>query len=403
MGMPPPPVERTAVATPTAQSSFDAAPAIDVASGTEPILFRRRIVARYVPLLHSIFFDRNVAELPARYAGSGPAGFSEERLPANAELLHHHTLDIFGSRLSADPRARLTITGTTSRDEENRGSLARERAASVARYLTAVWGIASDRITIRSRTDPVVPSNGDYPEGLQENRRVEIDASRDDIYSPVQIRSVEPTLDPAAIDFRLFATSTFAIERWRVEIDAGGEPLKRIDGSGEPEGTVRWTLSQEDREWVLSAGTVSYALTVFDAAGRSITSPRRRLPVRLDTTINVASSAGRPEDAAEFLLVTFDFDRAELTRRGKEEFAAILERIGEQSTVSVTGYTDRLGDAEHNRLLAAERARRVAALMPRNVRVECRGALPDEAPYGAAAPEGRFLSRTVRVVVTHPR
>jgi outer membrane protein OmpA-like peptidoglycan-associated protein len=385
------------------RSQFNAAPTIDVASGTEPITFRRQIVARYVPLLHAIFFDRNGAEIPARYSTQGPAGFREDAVPGNAEAAHHLTLDIFGSRLAADPRVRLTITGTTSEDEDDRGALARRRAEAVARYLTGSWGIDPKRITIRSRLDPAVPSNREREEGRQENRRVEIDASRDEIYRPVQLRVVEPALDPSEIGFRLFATSTLAIERWRVEIAGGGAMLKRIDGTGEPQGSVRWMLSQDDRERVLSAGSVSYTLTVFDSAGRGVTSPRRPLPIRLDTTITVASSAGRPEDAAEFLLVTFDFDRAGMTRRGREELESILERVGPGSTVSVTGYTDRLGNVGHNRALATERARRVAASMPPDARVEYRGASPEEAPYAGSLPEGRFLSRTVRVVVTKPR
>jgi outer membrane protein OmpA-like peptidoglycan-associated protein len=71
--------------------------------------------------------------------------------------------------------------------------------------------------------------------------------------------------------------------------------------------------------------------------------------------------------------------------------------------VNITGYTDQTGEQSRNIELATERANRVASLMPKGVPVESRGAAPSEAPYGSGSPEGRFLSRTVRVVVANPK
>jgi outer membrane protein OmpA-like peptidoglycan-associated protein len=80
----------------------------------------------------------------------------------------------------------------------------------------------------------------------------------------------------------------------------------------------------------------------------------------------------------------------------------IARRIGPGSRVSVIGYTDRIGKAEHNRTLARQRAERVAALLPPAAGIEVRGADQSEAPYTNDTPEGRFLSRTVRIIVESP-
>jgi outer membrane protein OmpA-like peptidoglycan-associated protein len=71
--------------------------------------------------------------------------------------------------------------------------------------------------------------------------------------------------------------------------------------------------------------------------------------------------------------------------------------------VSIVGYTDPVGEVERNRSLALARAQKVAAAMPKDAKVELRGAAPDEAPYSSTSPEGRFLSRTVRVVIRNPK
>lgn len=409
------PPETTAVAvTPQTprERPFTADVSIDVAAAHLPIELRRQIVARYVPMLPEIFFDRNSSAAPERYrlyaaAGTddagGPTSFDENTLPSNAERAHYQTLNVFARRMVAHPRVRLTLTGTTSRDEENRPALALARAQTVADYLADVWGIDRGRITVRSRVDPLVPSNSDNVQGLEENRRVEIEASDEALYRPLQLRSVEPMTEPAEIAFRTSAASPSSIERWEADVTAGGRLLAHLGSDGTPVDTVSWNLTSGDREQILSSGAATYCLRVFDSAGRSVATEPKALPLRLDTTVSVASSPSQPDNSAEFLLVTFDFDRAELSRRGRQELTAILDRIGPDSRVTVTGYTDQVGDSVRNRALALDRARRVASMLPEGTLAEVRGASPGEAPYSGTSPEGRFLSRTVRVVVVKPK
>jgi|GEM_PF-2143554 len=407
---PPAPIAEMMPATepaPAGATPFMAIPRIDLLSDGGPIRLRRQIVARYVPLLPVIFFDKDSAAIPSRYGGIHPGvamNFDEGRLPGNAEEAHRQVLDVIGKRLSEHPRARLTVTGATSIDESNRPVLARRRADAVAAYLIDRWGIDRRRITIASRSEPAVPSNSEHPEGRQENRRVEIVASQEELERPVQIRSVEPTIEPNEVAFITGVSSQSPIERWRIDITAGdGGPVRRIEGAGSPEGIMRWELSQADRERMLSGGDLFYRMSVYDGAGQSAETVPRLLPLQLDTTISIASAAGRPDNSAEFLLLRFEYDRSELTRRGGRDIASVLERIGPGSAVSIIGYTDSTGEIGHNRELALERARRVAAMIPAGVKADYRGASPDEAPYGSGSPEGRFLSRTVRIIITDPK
>ncbi len=385
---------------------FSANVAVAVVNAKLPIEFRRQIVARYVPVLPVLFFEKNSSRLPTRYRTDiGASGFTESSVPADAVVAHREVLAIIGSRLREHPRATLMVTGTTSADEENRKGLAEARAAQVADLLSRLWGIERRRITTRGVTDPAVPSNSEYPEGREENRRVELEFSESGLYEPVKLRVVEPMTEPREIEFTASATASAPVERWELVLNSasGTGPIEHLEGTGAPLATVRWSLTQEDRERVLNAGGVNYRLTVRDAGGNAASSQPASLPVRVDTTVTVTSSASRPVNSAEFLLVTFEYDRAQLTRRGGEEMKEILARIGPRSTVTIVGYTDALGDAAHNRALAADRARAIAALLPAGTKVDARGASPDEAPYASDSPEGRFLSRTVRVTVNDPR
>ena len=88
-----------------------------------PIEFRREIVARYVPLLPSVFFEKNSSALSGQYVqiASNKAGeFAEQLIQPDAEAAHRSILNIVGKRLQDNPGVKVTLTGTSSSDEEAR-------------------------------------------------------------------------------------------------------------------------------------------------------------------------------------------------------------------------------------------------------------------------------------------
>jgi outer membrane protein OmpA-like peptidoglycan-associated protein len=398
-----PPV-REPVIEPVRETPPKLAASIDARLASDsPIELRRQIVARYTPVIPVVFFDRDARTLPVRYRqldGGSTEAFDESAISTSADAAHLDVLNVLGSRLLVS-RASVTLTGTTSDEESDREALARARVEAVAAYLETVWSIPRSRMTVRSRLAPAVPTSSATEEGRAENRRVEIAVSDESLLSPVQQRTVEPVVEPRAIAFRTSVDANMPIAGWTLSI--GGASGKSISGVGVVPESVTWELTQEERERLLAGGSAEYQLMVTTAGGESATSTARSIPLRLDTTVTVATSATRPDNAAEFLLITFEFDQARLTDRGRRELETIGRRIGPESRVSVTGYTDRIGESGHNLALARERAERVAEQLPKGAALEVRGADQTEAPYTNDTPEGRFLSRTVRVVIAAPR
>jgi outer membrane protein OmpA-like peptidoglycan-associated protein len=371
-----------------------------------PIEFRREIVARYVPLLPSVFFEKNSSALSDQYVQipiNKTREFTEQQVAPDAEAAHRSILNIVGRRLQDNPGVKVTLIGTASSDEEARPQLTNDRIRKIADYLHNNWGISSDRINVETQRPSQVRSNEDYQEGREENRRVEIQFSKDELYAPLQQRVIEPVTDPKRIQFGTRAVTSEPVNHWELRIGNTRKSEPALTGNGPVPETLAWNLTTEDREEILSGSTTSYELALFDEEGRTISTEPKTLPVRRDTSVSVTTSNTTPLNAAEFLLITFDFDRAELTARGRSDLKAIRERIGPASEVQITGYTDRLGDEAHNRALAEARARQIAALLPQGATVEARGAGPEEAPYSNDSPAGRFLNRTVRVVIRNPK
>ena len=97
-------------------------------------------------------------------------------------------------------------------------------------------------------------------------------------------------------------------------------------------------------------------------------------------------------------MILFDYDKAELAKADKEYLKKIKAKVKPGSEVIISGYADRNGSQEYNTNLAKKRCEEVRkALNVKNTIIK---------PFGNkvllfdnTTPEGRALSRTVRVEI----
>ncbi len=373
---------------------------IYVSSKTIPVEFNKEIISRYVPVLPVVFFNQNSYEIPARYVSNSlSSNFLEEELPPNAEIINHYVLDIIGKRLTNNLSSKIILTGTTSNDENYRFNLSKERVKSVKKYLVEVWQIDEKRISIKYSLDPKFQSNSDYLEGKEENRRVEFSFSDPNLYRPIQIRVIEPSSEPSNIQFISQVVHNCGIDHWTAYFKIKNK-VDSIKGNGLPKDTIVWFLKDEDRADVLNGSQIYFKMIVSnDSLKKSFESRLDSVKTKADTRFSLLQK----DNKAEFMLVTFDYDRANLTLRGQEELKEIISKLGDKSKLEIIGYTDKLGDEERNVKLAESRALEITRQMPLNLPIITRGANANEAPYSVKTPEGRFLSRTVKVILTNPK
>jgi outer membrane protein OmpA-like peptidoglycan-associated protein len=377
--------------------------------GTEESVARLRVeefVAGEVrPLLGYIFFSQGSPALDTRYrqlrAGE-VAGFDTASLYGAGTLaIYHQMLNIIGRRMLAHPSARLWLHGTTDGTMAEDRVLARRRAESVAAYLHDVWGIASDRLQADGGDLPSLPSNGNYIEGVEENRRVELASSDGAILAPLRTSDTLRAATPPVIRFHPSVEPKTDVMRWRVAAWQDGRVLKEFSGEGAVPEVLEWGVDREAGTAPRVPGEIYYGLTVVDSAGSRAESSPRRIGVEQVTVRRKRNERLMDMEVERYSLILFDYDRAELSEEHRAMVAGIREKIGGKSTVTVKGYADRLGDVAHNRKLALDRARGVAkALGLSEDRVEVEG--EDVAPYEDGTPEGRFYSRTVTVEIRTP-
>jgi outer membrane protein OmpA-like peptidoglycan-associated protein len=356
-------------------------------------------------LLQYVFFDENSSEIPDRYVsyGTEAPNFNESQLYGKTTLqVYYQLLNILGSRLRENPRATITLTGTNADQgpEAKNRALSRARAENVKSYLTTSWGIDPKRITVEARDLPANPSNTEDPDGISENRRVEITSPTVGLLDPVTTTDTLRTVDPPKLRLKPAVVAESGVQGWRLSVSQEGRELKRFEGAGPVPENLDWNISESQNALPLANTPLESRLEVVDNKGK------RTEATSLTSVEQLTIRKKRDEQLGDvtydrFNLIIFDFDKSTLSRTNERVAAMIRKRITPKSTVEIVGYTDRLGEAEHNQQLSEQRALNTATALGVPA-TSARGAGETTTLFDNDLPEGRFYSRTVDVVVKTP-
>jgi outer membrane protein OmpA-like peptidoglycan-associated protein len=358
------------------------------------------------PLLPHVFFDEGESDLNDSrlhvLKESETAGFSEQNLPLATLGVYSELLNIIGSRMKANPSAKITLTGTNNTlGAEKNANLSKARAEAVKNYLTSAWGINANRINIEVRNLPLAPSNNATADGQAENRRVEIKSANYEIIKPVRKEEIVRTATPPLIELEQRAGSEAGLKTWEVRVEQGGQVLRTFknDIPAVPE-VLRWRIDEEPVPRLEEPIRVS--LSVTDGTGEAKTA-ETLLKVQQLTIKKKRFELQNDKRVERYSLILFDFDKAELGAENTLIAEEIKRRIEPNSTITIAGYADRQGENEYNRQLAMRRAQATQkALGLPDGRVVLKGIGSDVLLFDNDIPEGRSYSRTVQVIVETP-
>ncbi|MBS1910501.1 MAG: OmpA family protein [Bacteroidetes bacterium] len=366
----------------------------------------------HAPLIPAIFFDPGVSQFADRYVRIAPDGarrFRPDDLAGqNLLAVQHRVLDVIGYRMRGDTAARLTLFGSVSRGESP--MLARDRARSLQKYLVETWAVQPERIIISESAGMMERSNENSEDGRADNRRVEILSNHDGVLAPVATDQIVREFDPPLVKLVPSYVAEAGVKRWELSLTQQGRTIARYSSndSGKlaaPEMT--WNLETEKIDSGLAPLVGS--ITVEDSTGAVVTA-QNQVPLQLERRVSVVEGhvvrqGGREQ--LSYSLVGFNYDSPEPGRPNELALREIADAVQPGATITITGYTDRIGEHRRNVELSAQRAARVAALL--HARLEARhlesvqvttaaGGI-DAQRFGNDVPESRMLTRGVGIVV----
>ena len=365
------------------------------------------IVTRTYPLLLYLFFNEKNATLPSKYINHIPVeNFNEDKLPTNTLGIYYKVLDIIAKRMTQNPSTTITLTGTSDGRElpekENRLMLALNRANNVKNYIVRKWHIAGERIRIQTQDIPNLPTSEAYEEGFEENRRVEITSNSPELLAPViHSKFLEYTSTQHSVEAGIQTNDT-TIAQWTFSlVDLNNNEIYKRNASGRPPHSltipVNKILVNEAAMIVTNNGTLNAKLIVKNEKGKT--------EIKQDK-LNINLSKNQFE-VGRLNLIVFDFDKYEISSLNKKLISEFIKSsIKENSTVNITGSTDKLGEAKYNRELSYNRANSVKNFLLKikpdiNI-VSVEGEGPEKLKYNNNLPEGRFYCRTVMIEVKTP-
>ncbi|MCS6807792.1 MAG: OmpA family protein [Bacteroidota bacterium] len=360
------------------------------------------------PLLPYIFFDYNSSVIPARYhrlTSEEAVAFSETKFfNADAMQVYYDVLNIVGKRLQRYPKTTITIIGCNDNStpgELGNLNLSRSRAEEVRQYIVRTFGIDTARMRIRERNLPEKPTNSRDSIGIEENRRVEIASDSWEIMQPVLVYDTMLVPSAPVVRFKTSAYAEAGVAKSTLRAFQGGRTLKQFTSLGALDPVVEWNTAREQSTVPRTEEKMQFSYEVIDTEGR-VAMPVGAVDVEQVTIRKKRSLRMKDKEIDTYRLILFDFDSPEV---GPENARIIKElvvpNVTKQSTVQVTGFTDKLGSAEVNQRLSEGRARSVANLVP-SQQTTAKGFGARMIIYPNEIPEGRFLSRTVEVRVETP-
>lgn len=372
------------------------------------IRYEEFMSAHLRPLLNYLFFDEGGDRIPSRYTmlskNEAENFFVEEDLHDVATLpTYYHLLNIVGRRMTQYPKATITLVGCNKDEDVEAGNVAlsRRRAEQLFAYLRDVWKIDSTRMTISVRNLPAKPSNIDKEDGDVENRRVEIHSDTWEIIEPVLTHDTLRVGAPPVLRFYPSAMADAGIGRWRLSVTQGHRRLKEFEGEGELPRNLDWDIRSEIGRTISPNEPMHYSLELADQDGESVRTIPGEIPIEAMTIQEKRRRKINDRFMDRYALILFDFDRGDLNVANSTIGRFVRDRISAEATTTISGFTDRMGDDDHN--LALSRARATSTASALGVPAErATGYGETNLLFDNELPEGRHYCRTVNVLVETP-
>ena len=389
----------------------EALPTVDLSLRAPSNITDERRMMEMFPLRNYLFFGDGQTTLPTKYVRLGAAeaaNFDERSLlnppgtgggttPMTRSQrqmgVYYNALNVYGDRLRDNPTATIQLVGSAPSEADGR-----QMAEEVKNYLVASYGIDASRITTRGAVRPPHASGTratpqeDLDLVREENRRVEVISTDNNIMKPVLIESTQS--EPIDNDLVLGVRTSAPIDSWSMTVTG--------EGTSQTFGPYRSASQRIDAKPILgtrASGNYTATVTARTTSGQTITRTQDFQLVRREL----------PPVTGQRFSILFEFDEAR-TVQTYESFLRtdVAPKIPNGATVVVHGHTDKVGLEDHNIELSNRRSQETQRVLQDELKKLGRTATFDaygfgetemRAPFGNENPEGRYYNRTVMIEV----
>ncbi len=385
------------------------------------VIIREKQIIELYALLPMVFFDEGSSNFASRYvlftSPDQTNGFTEDTITGTLNGYYNY-LNCLGYRLRKNPNAKIGIVGCNSQatEAEKSKDLSAKRAQIVRDYLVNIWQIDPARLTVTAQNLPDNSTLSTTPEGIEENRRVEIKSEDWEIIKPIRREQLRKYPDQSTAKFSLDnGIKDDRVKSRELIITHNGAEWARIKDLGAVSAKLspEWNWRSDANNKLPDDETdFGVQMIVTDVAGKDHQSKIDLTGVRQFSERDRTMTKLVDKTRETYNLILFQYNSSNMGKwNSKILDEYVFERIKNSSDVMVNGYTDILGTPDYNLKLSTNRAQ--ATLKVIKDKVHSNVHTLDAKGYGKSGPEGtslypneipegRYYNRTVQVVIETP-
>ncbi len=400
---------------------------VDFIVKTPVIIPTKPGIREYFPLRNYIFFKTGTTELPDRYVllkKEQVRDFKEDQLENIASLnvsgrsarqmtVYYNILNILGDRMGKNPSSSIKLVGSSAQGPEQ----AHKMAESCKNYLVNVFDINPSRILVEGRTKPKLPSEkvgGKLELELlrEEDERVSIESATPAIlnqfysgnesmpFEPVQIVNAQEDSPDGFVTFNVVGAEK-TLSSW---------VLKLISENGEVHhfGPYTRDVIEIGQRSILGENLKNNYKVIMTGQANSGAVIVKESTVQLELLPQVTA----PEVTRFSIIFEFDDSRS-ISIYENYLTDIVVPKITSGGTVIIHGFTDAIGEVEHNRKLSIARANDAKNIIEKGMSnagikdvkldVQGFGENLDTCPFENLMPERHFYNRTVIIDIIPPQ
>ena len=355
----------------------------------------------HFPLLSTIYFPEGSSNLSDTRTelldDIGVSNFREEHLKSDAISINHSLLNIIAYRMYYNKDSKIIVVGYSNENESS--ELALERANTVKKYLVDVWGTTPDKITVR--TDKIL-NKSTSSDAIEENSRVEIlpaDLSSYVLFTPITLSFIDKISNPPMIEFEPSVEADAGFSNLVLDISQKGNTIKQFNTNSTS--NILWTVEGIEYDSPLNVTLLARDFNNSSVKiDKEVSIENITMRTKKETIIKDSGLVGNYK-IERYSLILFEYDKSDISKLDAQNIKNIKSRIKPNSKVLISGFGDRNGTQQYNKNLAHRRCEEVAKLLGvKNAIIRAVG--NDNLLFDNSFPEGRALSRTVRIEIKTP-
>ncbi len=355
----------------------------------------------HFPLLSTIYFPEGSSNLSDTRTelldDIGVSNFREEHLKSDAISINHSLLNIIAYRMYYNKDSKIMVVGYSNENESS--ELALERANTVKNYLVDVWGTTPDKITVR--TDKIL-NKSTSSDAIEENSRVEIlpaDLSSYVLFTPITLSFIDKISNPPMIEFEPSVEADAGFSNLVLDISQKGNTIKQFNTNSTS--NILWTVEGIEYDSPLNVTLLARDFNNSSVKiDKEVSIENITMRTKKETIIKDSGLVGNYK-IERYSLILFEYDKSDISKLDAQNIKNIKSRMKPNSKVLISGFGDRNGTQQYNKNLAHRRCEEVAKLLGvKNAIIRAVG--NDNLLFDNSFPEGRALSRTVRIEIKTP-